>query len=168
MEISAATIDRTIKPIRHRYKKRGLSETKPGSILKELIPIRTNQWDESRLGFVEADTGAHCGNSIKLKYFKHRKSPVDYTRSRAYHKNDNAHIEGKNWTLKRQYLGYERFENPKLVKLLNDFYTNKFYYFINFFLPSSKLLEKKRIGSKILKKYDKPQTPLERLLNSGR
>jgi hypothetical protein len=223
--ISAATIDRILKPIRHRYKKKGLSTTKPGSIIRDLIPIRTNQCDEKRIGYLEADTVAHCGNSVAgmftyslnmvdiatgwsiqramwgkgeygvlealktiegtlpfkikgfdsdngseflnwplLKYFKHRKSPVTYTRSRSYHKNDNAHIEGKNWTLIRQYLGYERFDNPKIVKLLNDFYRTEWYYFINFFLTSSKLIKKERVGSKILKKYDKPQTPYERLL----
>ena len=201
--------------------------TKPGSIIKELVPIRTNQWDENRPGFLEADTIAHCGNSIAgmfvysvnmvdissgwsiqratwgkgetgvlealksmetslpfkirgfdcdnggeflnwqmLKYFKHRKSPVDYTRSRPYHKNDNAHVEGKNWTLIRQYLGYERFDNPQIVKLLNELYSNEWYYFINFFLPCSKLIKKQRVGSKIIKKYDSPKTPLERLLQS--
>ena len=226
-EISASTIDRIFKPIRYRYKKRGLSTTKPGSIIKDLIPIRTNQWDETRAGYLEADTVAHCGTSsagmfvysvnmvdiatgwsiqralwgkgetgvidalrniestlpfkIKgfdcdngseflnwqlLKYFKHRKFPVEYTRSRAYHKNDNAHIEGKNWTLIRQYLGYERFDNPEIVKLLNELYTTEWYNFINFFLPSSKLVNKLRLGSKIIKKYDKPKTPLERLLES--
>lgn len=226
-EVSAATIDRIFKPIRCRYKKRGLCTTKPGSIIKELVPIKTNQWDETRVGFLEADTVAHCGNSIAgmfvysvnmvdiasgwsiqratwgkgetgvldslksmeatlpfkirgfdcdnggeflnwqmLKYFKHRKSPVTYTRARAYHKND-AHIEGKNWTLIRQYLGYERFDNPGIVKLLNELYTTEWYYFVNFFLPSSKLIKKERIGSKIIKKYDKPRTPLERLLESN-
>jgi hypothetical protein len=226
-EISAATIDRTFKPIRHRYKKKGLCTTKPGSIIGELVPIRTNQWDETRAGFMEADTVAHCGNSIAgmfvysvnmvdiatgwsiqratwgkgetgvlgclksmeatlpfqikgfdsdnggeflnwqlLKYFKHRKSPVSYTRARAYHKNDNAHVEGKNWTLIRQYLGYERFDKPEIVKLLNDLYTNEWYYFVNMFLPSFKLIKKERVGSKIIKKHDKPRTPLEKLLES--
>lgn len=226
-QISAATIDRILKSIRHRFKKRGLSTTKPGSIIRNLIPLSTNQWEETRPGYLEADTVAHCGNSIAgmfvytvnmvdiatgwsiqramwgkgehgvlealksiegtlpfqikgfdsdngseflnwrlLKYFKQRKFPVTYTRSRAYHKNDNAHIEGKNWTLIRQYLGYERFENPKLVKLLNEFYMTDFNNFINFFIPSSKLIMKERIGSKIVKRYDKPQTPYERLLKS--
>ncbi len=224
-EISAATIDRILKPIRYRYKKRGLSTTKPGSKIRDMIPIRTNQYDEKRIGYLEADTVAHCGTSIAgmfaysvnmvdiatgwsiqrgmwgkgeygvlealktiegtlpfkikgfdsdngseflnwslFKYFKHRKPPVTYTRSRPYHKNDNAHIEGKNWMLIRQYLGYERFDNPKIVNLLNELYRTEWYFFINFFLPSSKLIKKERIGSKIVKKYDKPQTPYERLL----
>ena len=66
----------------------------------------------------------------------------EFCETRAYHKNDNAHIEGKNWTLIRQYLGYERFDNPGMVKLLNELYTAEWYYFVNFFLPSSKLVNK--------------------------
>jgi len=116
----------------------------------------------------DSDNGSEFLNWPLLRYFKNRKFPVTYTRSRSYHKNDNAHIEGKNWTLIRQYLGYERFDNPKIVKLLNEFYMTEWYYFINFFLPSSKLVHKERIGSKITKKYDKPQTPLERILRSKR
>lgn len=62
-KISAATIDRLMQPIRAKYHKLGLSTTKPGSIIKKHIPIKTNQWDESIPGFLEADTVAHCGNS---------------------------------------------------------------------------------------------------------
>lgn len=101
-----------------------------------------------------------------LKYFKQRNNPVQYTRSRAYKKNDNAHVEGKNWTLIRQYLGYERFDNQEIVHKLNDFYTNTFHYFVNFFLPSVKLINKQRIGSKIIKKHDSPKTPYQRVLES--
>ena len=63
-EISPATIDRLLKPIRSKFKKKGLSTTKPGSLIKKQVPIKTNQWDESRPGFIEADTVAHCGNSV--------------------------------------------------------------------------------------------------------
>jgi len=52
-----------------------------------------------------------------LKYFKHRKAKVNYTRSRAYNKNDNAHIEEKNWTVVRQYIGYDRLNNPEQLEL---------------------------------------------------
>ncbi|MDQ3021198.1 MAG: hypothetical protein M3R36_11610 [Bacteroidota bacterium] len=58
-----------------------------------------------------------------LKYFKHRKEPISFTRSRAYIKNDNSHIEQKNWTVVRQYIGYDRFDNPKQLDLLNDLYS---------------------------------------------
>ncbi len=48
---------------RSKYQKRGLATTKPGSILKKRIPVKTSQWDETRPGFLETDTVAHCGNS---------------------------------------------------------------------------------------------------------
>jgi len=50
--------------LRSRYQKIGLSTTKPGSLLKKHIPIRVNQWDETKPGFLEADTVAHCGTSM--------------------------------------------------------------------------------------------------------
>lgn len=62
--ISAATIDRMLAPFRHLHTKRGLATTKPGSLLKKHIPIKTNQWDEHIPGWLEADTVAHCGTSM--------------------------------------------------------------------------------------------------------
>lgn len=226
-EISPATIDRLLSPFRGRYEKRGLSTTRPGSMIRELIPIKTDQWNESRPGFVEVDTVAHCGNTVAgeytktvnivdiatgwtiqravwgkgetntfkaiseieltlpfklkgfdcdngkefmnyrlLKYFKNRTPKVSYTRSRAYHKNDNAHIEEKNWTIVRQYIGYDRLDKPGQVELLNDIYKNELYCLLNFFIPSTKLISKKRYGSKIKKVHDKPKTPFERLCNT--
>lgn len=226
-EISAATIDRILSKFRGKYTKRGLCTTRPGSIIRDLIPIRTNQWNENRPGFIEVDLVAHCGTSVAgeyintldivdiatgwtsqravwgkgeintfkaikeieltlpfkirgfdsdngkefmnyrlLKYFKHRKFPVEYTRSRAYNKNDNAHIEEKNWTVVRQYIGYDRLNNPEQLELLNDLYRNELNYFLNFFLPSMKLIAKERQGSKIKKKYDKAKTPFQRLFES--
>jgi hypothetical protein len=91
---------------------------------------------------------------------------LEQTRSREYKKNDNAHIEGRNWTHIRQYLGYERFDNPAVVPLMNDLYANEYSQLLNYFLPSVKLQEKVRIGSKITKRHDAPLTPCERLLRS--
>ena len=62
--ISTATIDRLLAPVRLKYAKRGLATTKPGSLLKHHIPIKTNQWEETIPGFIEADTVAHCGTSV--------------------------------------------------------------------------------------------------------
>lgn len=62
--ISAATIDRLLKPYRLTHTKQGLATTKPGSLLKQHIPIKVNQWDERTPGFLEADTVAHCGSSV--------------------------------------------------------------------------------------------------------
>ena len=68
LRISPATIDRILKTIRIHYTKRGRSTTKPGTLLRKKIPIKTNQWDESRPGFLEADTVAHCGESTSGMY----------------------------------------------------------------------------------------------------
>jgi len=226
-KISASTIGRVLKQSRSRYKKRGLCTTRPGSLIRQLIPIKTDQWDEKRPGFIEIDLVAHCGTSVSgeyintlntvdiatgwtsqravwgkgefntfkalreieltlpfqvrgvdsdngkefmnyrlLKYFKHRKEPVSFTRSRAYNKNDNSHIEQKNWTVVRQYVGYDRFENPMQLEVLNDLYSNDLNNFINYFIPSVKLIAKERQGSKIKKKYDKAKTPYQRLCES--
>lgn len=113
----------------------------------------------------DSDNGSEFLNWSILKYFQKRKHPVQYTRSREYHKNDNAHIEGKNWTTIRLYLGYDRFEDQRMVALLNDLYTNEWKLLLNFFLPSVKLQSKQRVKSKIIKTYDKPQTPFQRVLS---
>lgn len=226
-KISPATIDRLLRPIRHLYRGKGKSATKPGLLLKHHIPIQTNQWDQKRPGFLETDTLMHCGNSLLglyavstttvdiatgwieqratygkgqhdiaekikeieaslpfailgfdcdngnellnqalMRYFLNRKNPVQYTRSRPYHSNDNAHVEGKNWTHVRQWLGYRRFEDPLIVVLLNDLYKNQWRLFHNFFMPSVKLQTKERVGSKIIKHHDSPKTPYQRILAS--
>jgi hypothetical protein len=226
-EISASTIKRLLRKLRPKHKKLGLCTTKPGSLLKKQIPIKLNQWDESKPGFIEADTVAHCGSSVSgqfvytlnivdiatgwteqralwgkgqrgvfdaikdirktlpfkvlgfdcdnggellnymlLEYFTNQKNPVDYTRSREYKKNDNAHIEEKNWTHVRQFIGYQRFDNPDTVYMLNDLYLNEWRFYLNFFLPAFKLIEKNRDGSKIIKKFSSPLTPYQRLLTS--
>jgi len=226
-QISAATIDRTLKTFRFRYRGKGRCTTKPGLLLKSHIPIKTNQWDETHPGFIEADTVAHCGTSLAGEYaltldtvdiatgwteqravfgkgesqvlhelkdieaslpfpilgydcdnggevlsrpiwrhFVDRAIPVEFTRSRPYHKDDNAHVEGKNWTHVRQWLGYRRFDDPKIAELLNDLYKNEWRLLQNFFLPSVKLTDKKRIGSKIIKVHDNPKTPYQRVLES--
>ncbi len=227
LEISPRTIDRLLHRLKSKYKKLGLSTTKPGSLLKKQVPIKVDQWDESRPGFIEADTVAHCGSSLSgqfvytlnivdiasgwteqralwgkgqrgvfealknitqhlpfkvlgfdcdnggellnymlLEYFTHRKNPVQYTRSREYRKNDNAHVEEKNWTHVRQFIGYQRFDKFETVSQLNDLYLSEWRLYLNFFIPSFKLLDKKRDGSKIIKKFDPPKTPYQRLINS--
>jgi hypothetical protein len=227
LEISPRTIDRLLHRLKSKYKKIGLSTTKPGSLLKKQVPIKLNQWDESRPGFIEADTVAHCGSSLSgqfaytlnivdiasqwteqralwgkgqrgvfdalkniinlipfkilgfdcdnggellnymlLEFFTHRKNPVQYTRSREYKKNDNAHVEEKNWTHVRQFIGYQRFDKIETVALLNDLYLNEWRLFLNFFIPSFKLIDKKRNGPKIIKIFDIPKTPYQRLIES--
>ena len=117
------------------------------------------------LGF-DCDNGNEFLNWHFLRHFAQRPKPVQFTRSRPYHKNDNAHIEQKNWTQVRQWLGYSRFDNPKVVPLLNDLFRNEWRLYHNFFMPSVKLLEKKQVAAKTIKRYDKPKTPYQRILES--
>lgn len=225
-KISSASIDRIFKPVRPKFRKRGKSGTKPGSLLRNQIPIQTEQWNQFIPGFLESDTVHHCGEDLSgsyvltvnytdiatgwteqravwgkgetgileqtknveeslpfplrgfdadnggefinyhlYKYLALRQgNPVQFTRSRAYKKDDNSHIEQKNWTHVRQWLGYSRFENPVMVERLNDLYTSEWRLFHNFFIPSVKLIAKQRDHSKIIKKFDCPKTPLERVL----
>ena len=195
MRISAASIDRLLKPVRTQHPKR-LGGTKPGTLLKQQIPIRTAHWDISLPGFMEADTVAHCGNSLAgdfvwsltlsdiltgwtecratwnkgsagvmdqikaieqalpfelrgfdcdngseflnhhlLRYFSEHPAKPAFTRSRPYKKNDNAHIEQKNWTHVRQLFGYERFDNPELIKPMNALYAKQWSQLQNHFCP---------------------------------
>ncbi len=225
--ISPSTIDRILKPLRAKYRLKGRCTTKPGTLLRKQIPIKTNQWNESKPGFVEADTVAHCGDSIEGDYvntvdlvdiatgwteqgacwgkgeagvldalkdiesripfpvlgfdadnggefinhhlwhhFADRIKPVQFTRSRPYHKDDNAHVEQKNWTHVRQWFGYHRLDKRRIVDMMNELYQSEWRLYHNFFQPSTKLIEKKVIASKVLKCYDGPKTPYERVLKS--
>jgi hypothetical protein len=227
LAISPASIDRVLKHTRLKYTRHGRSTTKPGTLLRNKIPINTNQWQEYRPGFLEADTVAHCGTSTAgqfvftldcvdiatswseqraiwskletgvvtqmrsiekalpfpllgfdsdngsefinhalLKHFLSRQRPVKFTRSRAYRKDDNAHIEQKNWTHVRQWLGYDRLDNPAVVPLLNEFYQSEWRLYHNFYCSSMKLVSKERVGSKNIRKHDSPKTPYERVIAS--
>ena len=117
------------------------------------------------LGF-DSDNGSEFINKTLLDYFTNRDKPVQFTRSRPYKKNDNAHVEQKNWTHVRHLLGYDRIDNIKAVKLINDLYRNEWSLYQNYFMPSMKLIDKQRVGAKYKKKYDKPMTPFERILVS--
>jgi len=114
----------------------------------------------------DCDNGSEFLNWHLYRHFVNRKQPIQFTRSRAYKKNDNAHIEEKNWTHIRQYLGYQRFDKQELVQMLNALYTTEWNWYFNFFIPSFKLIDKVRDGSKIIKKHDQPKTLYQRVLAS--
>ena len=116
------------------------------------------------LGF-DADNGGEFLNYALWRYFQRRSAPVQFTRSRAYHKNDNAHVEQKNWTKVRLLLGYARYDQPDLVPLVQQLYRRDWRLLQNFFQPIMKLSKKHRHGSRVQKTYDRPQTPAQRLLN---
>lgn len=88
---------------------------------------------------------------------------IRFSRSRPYEKNDNAWVEQKNWTHVRKVVGYLRYDTPAQLKALNDLYRLSSLY-KNFFQPSMKLIEKERIGSRLKRKYDHPQTPFQRIM----
>ncbi len=116
------------------------------------------------LGF-DCDNGSEFLNHHLWAYLRQRKEPVDFTRSRPYHKNDQAYVEQKNYTHVRQLLGYERLGWHELVEPINVLY-RLCDQFRNAFLPVMKLASKSREGTKIKKRYDPPQTPLARILDS--
>lgn len=223
--MSAATIDRMLRPERRKHTLRGRSQTKPGSLLKHQIPIRTfADWDDVRPGFVEidlvgheggmaagdfcqtldltdiattwtetravpnkaqvnvfaalkilrknlpfpllgidSDSGAEFINQELLRYCQ--KEKITFTRSRPNRKNDNCYIEQKNYSIVRRAVGYARYDTPEQLALLNELYRH-YRLYTNFFLPTMKLLSKERVGSKITKRYDTPQTPYRRVLAS--
>jgi hypothetical protein len=172
--ISAASIDRLLAPCRARLGARGRCGTRPGTLLRRQIPVRTERWEVDGPGYIEAGTVAHCGESMAgefcwnltitdmhaqwtetravanrgqhvvqgaiasveaalpfailgidsdnggeflnwhlVDYFRRRRTPVGFTRSRPYRKNDNAHVEQKNWTHVRQLVGYVRLEGRR-------------------------------------------------------
>lgn len=94
------------------------------------------------------------------------KSKILYTRSRSYHKNDQAHIEERNGHRVRNYIGYGRIETQDIVDLLNNIYQNEFRLLNNFFFSTRKLKEKKKVDKKYSKKYEVAKTPYERVLAS--
>jgi hypothetical protein len=93
---------------------------------------------------------------------------IAFTRSRPYKKDDNAHIEQKNWTHVRQILGYLRYDTQLVIDAINQLYQHELRIFQNYFQPSVKLIKKIRTGSKIKKIYDSPKTPFQRLIASGK
>jgi hypothetical protein len=224
LTISPATIDRRLRPKKRQLKKRLYGRTKPGTLLKHHIPIKTDSWDVQMPGFTEIDLVSHSGNSASgdflhslnvtdihstwvetravmgksqfgvletvkeiqqalpfkllgidsdngsefinyhLKTFCDR-NQIQFTRGRPYKKDDNAHIEQKNWTHVRKIFGYERYDSQAALDAMNDLYRNELSIWQNLFLPSMKLLEKARIGSKLKRRYDQPRTALDRLLD---
>ena len=110
---------------------------------------------------IDSDNGSEFINYHLLNYcFKH---DIQFTRSRPYKKDDNAHIEQKNWTHVRKIFGYLRYDSEEVLSAMNDLYRNELKLIQNLFLPSQKLIKKIRVGSRYIKKYDAPQTPLQRL-----
>jgi len=227
LTISAASIDRLLSSEkRPRFK--GHVLTKPGTLLRQQIPVRTfADWKESeqRPGFCEVDLVAHCGqsaagdflhtldftdiftgwtitlplmnkgekavfeairqarailpfpllgidsdnggefiNRMLARYCEREK--ITFTRCRPYHKNDQCHVEQKNWTIVRQVVGYSRLQGADAYNQLAQLYRTLRLH-VNYFQPSLKLVSKERNGARVKKTYDSAKTPFQRLLKSG-
>lgn len=225
LAVSAATIDRLLKPERQKHQLKGRAHTKPGTLLKHQVPIRTfADWDDARPGFLEIDLVGHDGGradgeycytltmtdvdsgwtelaAVKNKaeiwvfealtalrgrlpfpllgldsdngseFINHhlvrycQAEHITFTRSRPYRKNDTCHVEQKNWSIVRRFVGYARFDTPEALALLNELY-GLLRDYVNFFLPSTKLKEKVRDGARVTRRYDTPKTPYRRLMDS--
>jgi len=223
---SGRTLDRLLEPLRAQGTGRSL--TRPGTLLRQQIPIRGSVWEEGKAGWLEVDTVALCGRSVAgqyvwmvdgvdyattwvelraiwgrgqagtlaalqdieaslpfcllgldsdnggeflnyhvLKWLQQRPRPVFMTRSRPLKKDDNAHVEQKNWTHVRQCFGYERHDNPDLVEPMNVLVKGAYGKLLNYFHASLKLDHKEHKGGKIQRIYGAAQTPLARVLASA-
>lgn len=113
---------------------------------------------------VDSDHGGEFINHQVVAWAQQRPKPVLFTRSRPYRSNDNAHVEQRNWTHVRQHFGYERYDNPPVVELINALCKGALGQMQNHFLPTHKLEKKERKGERIVRVYGDAQTPLTRVL----
>jgi len=225
LQASARTLDRLLSPL--RLAGTGRSLTRPGTLLRQQIPIRGSVWEEGQAGWLEVDTVALCGGSVAgefvwmldgvdyattwvevramwgrgqagtlaalqdveaslpfsllgldsdnggeflnhhvLHWLQKRPQPVFLTRSRPYKKDDNAHVEQKNWTHIRQCFGYERHDNPDVVAPINALVKGAYGHLLNYFHASLKLDHKEGKAGKTRRIYKLAQTPLARVLAS--
>jgi hypothetical protein len=117
-----------------------------------------------RLWGIDSDNGSEFINWHLGRWCAKRE--VQFTRGRPYKKDDNAHVEQKNWTHVRKLLGWDRYDTPQAVEAINDLYRNELRLWLNLYLPSVKLVKKLRVGSKLRRVYGPAQTPVDRVLAS--
>jgi hypothetical protein len=116
---------------------------------------------------LDSDNGGEFLNHHVLSWLQKRPRPVFMTRSRPYKKDDNAHVEQKNWTRIRQWFGYERHDNPEVVEHINTLVKGPYGQLLNYFHASLKLEGKERIQGRLKRIYGDAQTPLARVLASS-
>ncbi len=226
LKISARQIDRRLQAQKRRVKKRLYGRTKPGTLLKHHIPIKTDSWDVNAPGHCEIDLVSHSGDNASgeflyslnvtdihttwsetrvvmgkgqfgvqqaledirtvlpfpllsidsdngSEFINHhllrycRRKGIQFTRGRPYKKDDNAHIEQKNWTHVRKLLGYLRYDSEEALQAINRLYRGDLRTLQNLFLPGVKLIRKERVGAKLRRRYDRARTPLDRALESS-
>jgi hypothetical protein len=141
------------------------TETRPVRTKAQVFVLSALNQIKKELPFpmlgLDSDNGGEFINNHLLRFCEACK--ITFTRSRPYRKNDSCYVEEKNYSIVRRTVGYYRYDNDAQIALLTELYTHLRLY-TNFFQPVMKLLSKTRIGSKIRKCYDQPQTPYQRLL----
>lgn len=110
---------------------------------------------------VDSDNGSEFINHHLKRWCDQQH--IQLTRGRPYKKDDNAHIEQKNWTHVRKLLGWDRYDTHEAVAAMNDLYSQELRLWLNLFLPSVKLRKKVRVGSKVRRRYEAARTPFERV-----
>ena len=110
---------------------------------------------------VDSDNGSEFINWHLKRWCEQRQ--IQLTRGRPYKKDDNAHVEQKNWTHVRKLLGWDRYDTHEAVAAINELYGHELRLWLNLFLPSVKLVKKVRVGSKVRRVYDAARTPFERV-----
>ncbi|MDB6123561.1 MAG: Integrase core domain [Pedosphaera sp.] len=187
---SARTLDRLVSPLRSKAACRGGTLDDRHLWMLDAVDIRTD-WTEQRalenrgqyctlaqiqdleaslpfaLRGLDSDNGGEFLNHHLVQYLHQRKKPVLFTRARPYHKNDNAHVEQRNWTHVRQHFGYERYDNPAVAPLINALCKGALGRLLNHFLPTQKLVEKRHQNQRITRIYGPAQTPYSRVLSAG-
>ncbi len=158
--ITLTDIDSTWTENRATFSKKAHGVRRQFADLDQSIPFD--------ISAINVDNGSEFLNTDMINFMRREngKKPILFTRSRPYKKNDNCYVEQKNYTHVRELFGYERMEDPTLVALMNDIYKTCWNPLQNFFIPTFKLKEKIRIGARIVKKFDAPQTPYDRLMKS--
>ena len=136
----------------------GVLEASQG--IEEKLPFPLIGW--------HVDNGGEFVNHAFINHYTNERARWGFsmTRSRANQKNDNCHVEQKNWSVVRRYFGYDRFDFPELVPMMNDLYENELYVYLNHFCRTFKLEQKIAIKSRYRRVYGRPQTPYERVLAS--
>jgi hypothetical protein len=110
---------------------------------------------------IDCDNGGEFINDLLYRYCLDEN--ITFTRSRPYKKNDQAHVEQKNWSVVRHTVGYDRLDTDEQCALLDSIYADLRLY-INFFQPVLKLISKERIGNKVIRRYDRARTPYQRVI----
>lgn len=112
--------------------------------------------------YAHPDCGTEFLNRVVVAWCESKH--IKLSRSRPYHKNDNAYIEQKNGHWVRRELGYTRLDVHDVVPVMNEFY-EKMCLFRNHFVPQRKCTKRVRIGAKYRKTYDQAKTPYQRALS---